>query len=271
MIDTWLMLNDTDKWIEGLDIIQFQMNHNIYHEVVHLPTNFNNSYSSNSKQCVTELKSTTKSVFGTNIQVKRINMNNGLSNRIQTVVRNFQKKTKFNLKTETELSMFSNLAEDNDKYEIINEILNKIKHQNPISGFREIHNNEYPQLHQKAAKKCSSTKIPQKHNECSISNTYTFNVDDMLVSNAVQGCSNVDGMQSNEESIGNNTTDKEKLPELVQEATSEYSNLEDVQGNKESNKSNITIQKELNRLVQEAVQECSNLVELPLQGDDECI
>lgn len=107
MIDTWLMLNDTDKWIEGLDIIQFQMNHNIYHEVVHLPTNFNNSYSSNSKQCVTELKSTTKSVFGSNIQVKRINMNNGLSNRIQTVVRNFQKKTKFNLKTETELSMFS--------------------------------------------------------------------------------------------------------------------------------------------------------------------
>lgn len=107
MIDTWLMLNDADKWIEGLNIIQFQMNHNIYHEAVHLPTSFNNSYSSNSKQCVTELKSKTKSVFGTNIQVKKINMNNALGKRIQTVIGNFQKKTKFNLKTETELSIIS--------------------------------------------------------------------------------------------------------------------------------------------------------------------
>jgi len=72
------------------------------------------------------------------------------------------------------LNLFTDLAEDIDKYEIIDEILNKLKHQNPISGFREIHNNEYPQLHQKAAKKCSNTEIPQKHNECSISNTYTF-------------------------------------------------------------------------------------------------
>lgn len=107
MIDTWLMLNDADKWIEGLDIIQFQMNHNIFHEAVHLPTNFNNSYSSNSKQCVNELKSTKKSVFGSNIQVKKIYMNSALGNRIQTVVGNFQKKTKLNLKTEIELSIIS--------------------------------------------------------------------------------------------------------------------------------------------------------------------
>jgi len=74
------------------------------------------------------------------------------------------------------LNLFTDPAEDNEKYEIINEILNKLEYQNPISGFREIYNNEYPQLQQKAAKKCSNTEIPQKHNECSISNTYTFNV-----------------------------------------------------------------------------------------------
>lgn len=70
------------------------------------------------------------------------------------------------------LNLFTDPAEDNDKYEIINEILNNLEHQNPISGFREIHSNEYPQLHQKAAKKCSNTEIPQNHNECSLSNTF---------------------------------------------------------------------------------------------------
>lgn len=74
------------------------------------------------------------------------------------------------------LNLFTDPAEDNYKYEIINEILNKLEHQNPISGFRKIHINEYPQLHQKAGKKFSNTQIPQKHNQCSISNTYTFNV-----------------------------------------------------------------------------------------------
>jgi hypothetical protein len=71
MIDTWLMINDTNKWIQGLDIIQFQINHNIYYEAVHLPININNTYSLNSKQCVAELKRRTESVFTVNIQAKR--------------------------------------------------------------------------------------------------------------------------------------------------------------------------------------------------------
>jgi hypothetical protein len=71
MIDAWLMINDTNKWIEGLDMIQFQINHNIYYEAIHLPINFNNTYSLNSKQCVTGLKHRTESVFTVNIQAKR--------------------------------------------------------------------------------------------------------------------------------------------------------------------------------------------------------
>jgi len=34
MLDTWLTINETNKWVGGLDIIQFQKNNNIYYEAI---------------------------------------------------------------------------------------------------------------------------------------------------------------------------------------------------------------------------------------------
>jgi len=67
--------------------------------------------------------------------------------------------------------LFIDRVEENYKYEIIKEILDKLEHQNPISNLKGIHNDEFPQLQQKAAKECSNTEFLQKDNECSIFNT----------------------------------------------------------------------------------------------------
>jgi hypothetical protein len=67
--------------------------------------------------------------------------------------------------------LFIDRVEDNDKYEIIKEILDKFEHQNPISNLKGIHNDEFPQLQQKPAKKCPNTEFLQKHIVCSIFNT----------------------------------------------------------------------------------------------------
>ncbi|XP_060845143.1 uncharacterized protein LOC132924717 [Rhopalosiphum padi] len=147
MIDAWLMINDTNKWIEG-----------------------------------------TESVFTVNIQAKR--------------------KKVFNDKVEIDLPIFSNPVEDNDKYEIIEEILDKLKHQNPIPYLIGIHNDEFLQLHQKPAKGCPNTEVLQKHNACSIiSNTTNEEKLPELVQRVAEVCSQLDGLQINKNSSESNATD----------------------------------------------------------------
>jgi hypothetical protein len=77
--------------------------------------------------------------------------------------------------------LFTDPVEDNDKYEIIKEILDKLKHQNPISYLTGIHNDEFLQLHQKPAKGCPDTEVLQKHNERSIISNTTNEVCTYLV------------------------------------------------------------------------------------------
>jgi len=91
MLDTWLTINETNKWAEGLDIIQFQKNHNIYYEAIHVPIHFNDVHSLNSNQCVTQLKSITKSICNMNTQAK--NIKTTLGNCEENILENLQKKT----------------------------------------------------------------------------------------------------------------------------------------------------------------------------------
>ncbi|XP_026819400.1 high mobility group protein 20A-like [Rhopalosiphum maidis] len=172
MIDAWLMINDTNKWIEG-----------------------------------------TESVFTVNIQVKR-------------------RKVFNDCKVEIDLPIFSNPIEDNDKYEIIKEILNKLKHQNPIYYPMGINNDEFLQLHQKPAKGDPNIEVLQKHNECSIISNAT-NEEEMpeKVKKVDQECSDSEVKHLDNNSTDSHTTDEEKLPELVQKAVEVCSQIESLQSN----------------------------------------
>jgi len=62
MLDTWLTINETNKWVDGLDIIQFQTNHNIYYEAL---TKFNCNMNTQEKN-----RKTTSGNCGENLRKK---------------------------------------------------------------------------------------------------------------------------------------------------------------------------------------------------------
>lgn len=65
--------------------------------------------------------------------------------------------------------MFADHEKDNDKYEIIEEILGKLV--NPISGLMEMHDKSIAQLFQTPARECSNIEALQEHDKCSEFNT----------------------------------------------------------------------------------------------------
>jgi len=103
MLDTWSTINETNKWAEGLDIIQFQKNHNIYYEATYEPIRFNDRHSLNSNQCVTQLKSITKSICNMNTQTK--NRKTTLGNREENILENLQKKNYVNDQTKNDVPL----------------------------------------------------------------------------------------------------------------------------------------------------------------------
>ncbi|XP_025191195.1 high mobility group protein 20A-like [Melanaphis sacchari] len=136
-------------------------------------------------------------------------------------------------------------TEDDNKYEIIEEILDKLEQKNPISSLKENHNKEFPQLFQKATKACSNTKVLQKHVECNISNTTNEEQIHQLVQEAAQECSNLDmsNMQINEELIESNTIEKEDLLQLTEKVAQKCSNLKGPYVNDNSSASTTTDEK----------------------------
>jgi len=103
MLDTWSTINETNKWVNGLDLIQFQKNHNIYYEAIRESIHFNNVHSLNSKQGVTQLKSITKSIYNMNTQTK----NRKTTSRScgENSLENFRKKTYVDDKIVIDLSL----------------------------------------------------------------------------------------------------------------------------------------------------------------------
>jgi len=61
--------------------------------------------------------------------------------------------------------LFTDHEKDNDKYEIIEEILGKLV--NPIFRLMEMHEKDIPQLMQTPVRKCSIIEALQEHDKCS--------------------------------------------------------------------------------------------------------